>query len=103
MAEDRLGSFVRYVKIFNVVAGILLVGGTIVLAATLVSRATGGGSGEARTRVALPLAAELVDAALDGDRVLLTLQDAEGSTYLLIVDSDDGSVIKRLDLEPVSE
>ncbi|MEZ5823790.1 MAG: hypothetical protein R3C97_03305 [Geminicoccaceae bacterium] len=84
MAQDRLGSFERYVKMFNLVAGIILVVGTAFLIGTFVVRAMGKGEqatgGDAV--LALPAEARLVDTAVGDNRLLLTLEASDGSRFL---------------------
>ncbi|MCB1970693.1 MAG: hypothetical protein H6851_13995 [Geminicoccaceae bacterium] len=104
MAGDRLVSFERYVKIFNLVAGILLVGGTAFLIGTVVVRAMGSGDAQ-RTddaTLAIPAGATLVDTALGDDRLLLTFDDGSGGKFLLLVDARSDTIIRRIDLVPES-
>lgn len=100
MAQDRLGSFERYVKLFNLVAGILLVAGTAVLIGTVVVRAMGKGDRQTtgNATLQLPENTMLIDSALDENRLLLTLEHADGSRFLLIIDSADATIIRRIDL-----
>ena len=100
MAEDRLGPLVRYVKIFNIVAGILLVGGTIVLVGALLLRSMGGSDDRAGETVTLGVAPGdlLFDSSISEDRLLLAFETPEGGRYLLIVDAETGQTLKRIDL-----
>ncbi len=83
--------WLRWVKVFVVVAGVLIVVGTGTLVALLVAR-TGRTpvSLEAPRPVAVPPGLTLVDVAPAGDRILLVLRDEGGRLHLLTVDAARG-------------
>jgi len=85
-------SWLRLVKIFVVVSGIVLVLGTGTLIALLVSR-TGpqGGGGQAVLRdLVLPDGMKLRRSDLGQDAILLELEDEAGLVHLLVVDTASG-------------
>ncbi len=83
--------WLRLVKAFVVVAGVLIVLGTGTLVALLVAR-TGKSpvSLEAPRPVPVPAGLMLVEVAPAGDRILLTLRDDSGRLHLLTVDAASG-------------
>lgn len=93
--------WLRAVKAFVVIAGVLIVLGTGTLVALLVAR-TGprAVSLEEPRRVALPAGLRLVRASATGDRVLLELVDEHDRPHLLLVDAATGTPVGYLMLAP---
>lgn len=93
-------------KAFVIGAGLLLVAGTILLAALIVLRATGGGPtvrvaaepGDAE--LALPAGARVQQVVPDGRRVILLGIDAGGQQFLAIVDAESGERIRLIRIRP---
>ena len=93
--------WLRAVKAFVVIAGVLIVVGTGTLVALLVAR-TGPRpvSLDAPARVSIPAGLRLVRASATGDRVLLELVDEEGRPHLLLVDAATGTPLGYLLIAP---
>jgi len=93
--------WLRAVKAFVVVAGVLILLGTGTLVALLVAR-TGprAVSLEAPARVAIPAGLRLVRASATGDRVLLELVDERERLHLLLVDAATGTPTGYLLIAP---
>jgi hypothetical protein len=90
-------------KAFVIAGGIALVGGTALLVALLVLRASGGGppgSGEAEAVLALPRGGRIEQVVADGERWLLLGRDAGGQQFLAVVDGRSGRRLSLLWLQP---
>ncbi len=90
--------WLRWVKVFVVVAGVLIILGTGTLVALLVARGTGRPSIalDSPQPVALPAGLRLVAATPAGDRILLELRDQAGRPHLLLVDAASGEPLGYL-------
>ncbi len=95
-------------KALVIVLGILIVAGLTLVAVTVARRAGGpdgtvsSGFGEVNLR--LPPGARLVDATVDGARLVLRLRLADGTDQVTIVDLQTGRPLGtvRLEAEPRS-
>lgn len=90
-------------KAFVIASGVVLVVGTIVLAALVIARAVGGGPASTddalRPRVVdleLPAAAEIEQVVPDGDRVLLLGRGPAGGQFLAVVDPETGERLRLI-------
>jgi hypothetical protein len=99
---------VRVLKIAVIAMGILLVGGFAFVLATIVYQASTGGQDRATPATALsgieaefpiPKDAAIGSMSLDGDRLALHLNSAEGSE-IVVVDLKSGKVVSRIKLAP---
>jgi hypothetical protein len=99
---------VRALKIAVIAMGILLVGGFAFVLATIVYQASR--SGQVRTvpqaalegavgALAIPKDATVGSMSLDGDRLALHLNSAEGPE-IVVIDLKTGKVISRIRLQP---
>ncbi len=95
-------SWLRLVKIFVVVSGVVLVLGTGTLIALLVSRSgLDGGGREAGLRdLVLPDGMRLRDVDMGRQSVLLELEDEAGLVHLLVIDVESGRRIAFFRLVP---
>ena len=91
------------------ISGATMTLGLIAVIAAIVYKLNEGPTGEAlssglrgafstEAEIAIPAGHRLVSTALDGDRALLTLSAADGSTLLLLVDLTSGDVLSRYHL-----
>lgn len=64
------------------------------------SAATFSAASPVEGRIAIPAGYRIVASALDGERALLTLAAADGSTSLLLIDLSTGSTLGRYSVEP---
>ncbi|GBD42979.1 hypothetical protein HRbin40_00440 [bacterium HR40] len=88
---DELEGWLRLVKMFVVVAGIVLVLGTALLVLLLVERARAPQPGISRPApLPLPEGMRLVEASLGDGILLLRLTDREGVPHLLLVERERG-------------
>lgn len=92
-------------KAFVIAAGVILVVGTILLAALLILRATGSGEVAqvvqvADTDVALPAGARVQQVVPDGGRVILLGIDAAGRQFLAIIDAETGERLRLIRIRP---
>ncbi|MFD2236102.1 fimbrial protein [Aureimonas populi] len=87
----------KMVRLLAVSIGIMLIGVMAVLAAVVYRTSEGGGRLEAGASVplALPVAGDVVQSSLDGDRLLLQLRPAGGTDELLVFDRRDGTLLSR--------
>ncbi|XSG83489.1 MAG: hypothetical protein ACPW61_06840 [Methyloligella sp. ZOD6] len=106
---------VRILKIAVIVMGVLLVGGFLLIIATIAYRATQLGvkktdkpteteqmSSAPRPEafgVAVPDGAEIADMAVDGDRLALHLKTRSGNE-IMVIDLTSGAVVSRIRLKP---
>jgi hypothetical protein len=98
---------VRALKLAVIVMGILLVGGFAFVLAAIVYQASKGGQNSPSSAIEPPVAAELhipKDAAvstlaLDGDRLALHLNSAEGPE-IVVIDLATGKTLARIRLKP---
>ena len=92
----------RLLKAFVIAGGIALVGGTALLAALLVVRATGSGPPAARPdmTLALPPGGRIEQVVVDGERWLLLGRDDAGEQFLAVVDARSGERLGLLRLVP---
>jgi hypothetical protein len=99
---------VRALKIAVIVMGILLVGGfAFVLAAIVYQASKGGQSGTGlpvvpsgvETALPVPKDATVTALSLDGDRLALHFNSAEG-TEIAVIDLKTGQVVARVKLKP---
>ena len=95
--------FLRAVKIFNVVAGILLVVGTATLVGALIIRASGDDEPEATPvqqmdaghkalQLPAPAGSRIVESHVDGNTVLLILETAEAAQIAIAVELKSGRI-----------
>lgn len=92
-------------KAFVIGAGILLVGGIIVLTAMIVMWASGGSLNLASAPAApvdlpLPAGARVDQVVPDGERILLLGTDADGHQFLAIVDGGTGERLRLIRIRP---
>jgi len=103
MEPTKGDGFLRAVKIFNVVAGILLVVGTATLVGTLIIRASGdrqpdGGSVPQASRdnqvmlLPVPQGSRIVDSTVDGETVLLILETPDDAQLAVAVQLGTGRI-----------
>jgi uncharacterized protein DUF6476 len=103
----------RALKVLVVVMGVLLVAGSAVLVATIMSRlaqrpAPPAPAASAATRpvpfgetaVTLPLGSKLVGMQATGNRLVLQVEQPDGRLELLVLDPDTGTVLGRIELRP---
>ncbi|MBX6367199.1 MAG: hypothetical protein IRZ04_04415 [Rhodospirillales bacterium] len=94
----------RALKVLVVVMGVMLIGGLVVLVATIVSRAGMRPPAAAEkpgfgTRVVdLPPGAVLAGRDVVGDRLVLTIALADGNHRLLVFEPGSGTVLGSLEL-----
>jgi len=94
-------------KAFVIGAGVVLLGGTLLLAVLIVMRATGGGPGD-RERVVRPLELELdlpagariEQVVPDGSRIILLGVDGENRQFLALIDPGTGERLGLIHLRP---
>jgi len=81
-----LERFLTLIKIFNVVAGILIIVGVVTLVWLLVQRGTGS-SGQVGSALqsAIPVDGRIAEMIAAGDHALLLLETPEGGQTLLIL------------------
>jgi hypothetical protein len=92
-------------KAFVIGAGILLLGGMVVLTAVIVMRASGGGLDPAPVPVAavdlaLPAGARVDQVVPDGERILLLGSDAKGDQFLAVIDTATGERLRLIRFRP---
>ena len=91
----------RLLKAFVVTGAIALVGGTALLVALLVLRATGGPvAGQPEVTIALPSGGRIEQVVPDGQRWLLLGSAAGGQQFLAVVDARSGERLGLLWLQP---
>lgn len=103
----------RALKVLVVVMGVLLVAGSAVLVATIMSRLTQrpappAPTASAATRplpfgeatVTLPPGAKLVGMQATGNRLVLQVERSDGKQELLVLDPDTGTMLGRIELRP---
>lgn len=92
----------RLLKAFVIAGGIALIGGTALLIALLVLRATGSGpgTGPAEAVLALPPGGRIEQVVADGERWLLLGSDGAGQQFLAVVDARSGRRLSLLWLQP---
>lgn len=90
-------------KAFVIASGVVLVVGTIVLAALIIARAVGGGTeiaGDAAppaiTDLQLPAGAQIEQVVPDGDRILLLGVGPAGGQFLAVVDPETGERLRLI-------
>ncbi len=105
-AAERLRR--KLARLLFVSGGIMMLG-LIAVFAAIVYRVGALGNDEAapaafaapvEAAIDIPAGARIVSAELDGERALLTLQDADGATSLLLVDLATGRTLGRYSLRP---
>jgi hypothetical protein len=77
----------------------VLIGATVVVA-TIIQRGAGLGGEPARSSIALPAGARVVESRIEGGRILLRLRLADGAERLLVNDARTGRPIAVHDLVP---
>lgn len=103
--------FLRAVKIFNVVAGILLVFGTATLVGALIIRASGddepeeapvrqADAGHQALELPAPAGSRIIESHVDGKTVLLILETADAEQIAIAVELDSGRITKLTPGEP---
>lgn len=111
--------YLGVVKIASVVMGIMIVVGLAVIGVTIAKRLSGAGdtSAEQPTAatavgapqavgdhdIALPRGARLIGTALDGNRLALRLELADGRAAILLVDAGTGARLGLLTLTPAAD
>jgi len=95
--------WLKLVKVFVVVAGVVLVVGTALLIGLLVQRAGRAPADlAAPSPLRIPPAMRVEEVTLGGERLLLTLRDSQGVLHLLVVDAASGRTVGFLRVEPGS-
>jgi hypothetical protein len=92
----------RFLKVFVILGGILLLAGTVFLVVLLVLR-IGGNTPMVRplpAEVALPPGTKVEQMELDGERLVLLVEDREGRQLLLMVHAITGERLGLLELRP---
>jgi hypothetical protein len=97
----------RALKVLVVVMGVMLVGGTALLVAAIVDRASRRtaqiaappGRGFERTVATLPAGARVLAAELAGDRIMVRLALAEGGEALMLLDAASGAPLGTIELQ----
>jgi hypothetical protein len=105
-----MDSWLRVVKLFVVLGGVLLVVGTVVLGTLLVQRAMGQrerapaalGAAALVADLPLPAGSRIEQVALDGPRLLLLLRGPQQQQYLALVNAATGErqALLRVVAEP---
>ena len=80
----------RALKALVIGMGVLIVVGLIVVAVTIVNRTLDGEPPPTEAALALPAGAEVLETALDGDRVALRLRLADGAEEIHVFDLATG-------------
>ena len=97
-APPNVNNVSGLLKAFVILGGVILVIGMILLAVMIVIRATGGG-GDAPQRglvssgpvdLALPAGVRVSQVVIDGKRLVLMGEGADGQQYIAVVDADSG-------------
>ena len=88
----------KMMRLLFVSGGIMMIGLMAVLITIVYKINQGSGSGAARlvseAEIAIPAGATIMDTALDGERMMLTLKQADGSIAIHIY-GGDGKAISR--------
>jgi hypothetical protein len=92
----------RLLKAFVIAGGLALIGGSALLVALLVLRATGGGpeAGRPETTLALPPGGRVAQVVADGERWLLLGSAAGDRQFLAVIDARSGRRLRLLWLQP---
>jgi len=92
----------RLLKAFVIAGGVALIGGTALLVALLVLRATGGdpAAGPPEATLALPPGGRIEQVVADGERWLLLGSDPSGQQFVAVVDARSGRRLSLLWLQP---
>jgi enoyl-CoA hydratase/carnithine racemase len=91
----------RLLKAFVIAGGIALLGGTALLLALLVLRATGSPvAGQPEVTIALPPGGRIEQVVPDGQRWLLLGSDAAGQQFLAVIDARSGERLGLVWLQP---
>ena len=92
----------RLLKAFVIAGGLALIGGSALLVALLVLRATGGGPEADRPEamLALPPGGRVAQVVADGERWLLLGSAAGDRQFLAVVDARSGRRLRLLWLQP---
>ena len=77
---------IGYVKIFNVVAGIIIIVGVIVIAWTIIQRSGSTGDAPDNLFLELPQNGRVIDMVSSGGHVILLIEAESGAQRLVIVD-----------------
>jgi hypothetical protein len=100
-SADKVDNIPRLLKAFVVAGAIALVGGTALLVALLMLRATGGPvAGRPDVTIALPPGGRIEQVVADGQRWLLLGRDAAGQQFVAVVDARSGERLGLLWLQP---
>lgn len=104
-SPDPMSPALRVLKVFVIVAGVVLIFGTIAFFVLLAKKRSADLAAlEERQEgppvaVALPTGSSLADLRLDGDRALLILDGADGARFLLWLDLETGQRLSLLRLD----
>lgn len=91
----------RALKFLVIAMGVLIVAGVGFIAITIADRSAKSLSGDAApadVSVAIPPGSRIVETTLDGDRLALRLELADGATRVLVVDTATGREIARVNV-----
>ena len=80
----------RALKALVIGMGVLIAAGLAVVVVTVANRTLDGGKPPTEATLALPTGAEVLETALDGDRVALRLRLADGTTAIHVFDLATG-------------
>jgi hypothetical protein len=97
----------RALKVLVVVLGVLLVGGTAALIATIIGRAgprvaAPPGTGFERLVIDLPEGARVLGTEASGDRLVVRIALAAGGEQLLLIDPRNGDRLGTIELRPAT-
>ena len=89
----------RALKALVIGMGVLIVIGLVTVVVTIANRTLDGGGPPAEAALALPDGAEVLETALDGDRIALRLRLADGTAAIHVFDLATGRrvAVTRID------
>lgn len=88
---------IALLKALAIGMGVLIAAGVAVIAVTVVNRLGAAGAPPGNISVPLPEGAEIVETALDGDRLALRLETAEGPR-VAIFDLATGRLVQTVEI-----
>lgn len=88
---------IALLKALAIGMGVLIAAGAAVVAVTIVHRLGAAGAPPENISVALPEGAEIVETALDGDRLALRLETADGPR-VAIFDLATGALVQTVEI-----
>ena len=80
----------RALKALVIGMGVLIAAGLVTVVVTIASRTLDGGKPPSEAAFAVPAGAEVLETALDGDRMALRLRLADGTTAIHVFDLATG-------------